>query len=196
MPAGLPGSSVAQNNANPSAGAFVIFDPLSGPKGSPFDKAGTIHASTGGLCTGIGFSAQPVIQTPNPTRTAPQQIDDAGFIDDQIPGTLQPQNGAQNTIASKMMYIGGGKCTATVQGIAPVVPYTAGIAICGAGNGGSRDGGAGTPFQGFPLKMVTAVGSVANGVDIEAGFKNRSGVTMVSGQSAHGSSDAKLAAPS
>jgi hypothetical protein len=102
-----------------------------------------------------------------------------------------------NTINSARMYIGGGKCTATVQGIAPVVPYTAGIAICGAGNGGSRDGGAGpTVFTGFPLKMVTAVGSVANGVDIETGFKNRSGVTMVSGQSAHGSADANLAAPS
>jgi hypothetical protein len=198
MPAGLPGSTTAENAANPSAGAFVIFDPLSGPKGSPLDKAGTIHASTGGLSTGIGFSAQPVIFTPNPVLGAPAQIDNAGFIDNQIPGTESPNDGTQNVVNSTQMYIGGGKCSSgPVQGIPPVVPYTAGIAICGAGNGGSRDGGAGpTVFTGFPLKMVTAVGSVANGVDIEAGFKNRSGVTMVSGQSAHGSNDTQLAAAS
>jgi hypothetical protein len=201
MPAGLPGSSVAQNNANPSAGNFVIFDPLSGPKGSPLSDGVTgrprsIHNSTGAMCNGIGFSAQNIIFTPNPLLGAPAMIDNAGFIDDQVPGTISPNEGVQNTVDSVMMYIGGGRCDAPVQGIAAPDPYTAGIAICGAGNGGSRDGGAGPAFTGFALKMVTAAGAVVNGAAIEVGFINRSGITMAAGESAHGSDVATLGAAS
>ena len=70
MPAGLPGSTSAQNLANPSAGQAVLFDLLSGPKGSPFDRDVQVpylgspggagfpasgNASTGALSNGIGF---------------------------------------------------------------------------------------------------------------------------------------------
>ena len=197
MPASLPGSTLTENKANPSAGKFVIFDPLSGPRGSPLDKdlPGANQCSTGALQTGIGFSAQPVIG-PRTGLTAPQSIDEAGFIDDQIPGTESPNDGTQNVVNSTQMYIGGGKCTANVGGVAPAVPYTAGIAIAGAGEGGARDGGVGPAFTGFNAKMVTATGSTANGVAIEAGFINRSGVTMLTGQSAHGSNTATLGAAS
>lgn len=192
MPAGLPGSSLAQNQANPSAGAFVIFCPLSGPKGSPLDRAGSDTPSTGGLSTGIGMQSQPVI--------GPGDIERAGFIDDQTPGTVSPNTGTQNTVSSTMMYIGGGRSVVTSgknpAGEAGTNPYTAGVSICGAGNGASRDGGAGPAFTGFAMKMVTATGAVANGVAIETGWANRTGVAMASGQSSHGSSTAALAAAS
>jgi hypothetical protein len=192
MPAGLPGSSAAQNAGNPTAGRFVIFDPLSGPKGSPFDRAGSAVASTGGMCTGIGQQPQPVIGAGGIPPS---------WVDDQIAGTVTVGAAAskwgvdggyvKNDVRSEMLYIGGGK---SVAGGAPV-PYTAGIQILGAGEGGSRDAGAGPAFTGFGLKMVTAVGSVANGAAIEAGFVNRTGVTMVAGQSSHGSTAAATNAP-
>jgi len=59
------------------------------------------------------------------------------------------------------------------------------------GNGGSRDNGAGLFFA---LKMVTAAGAVANGAAIETGWINRTGISMVTGQSAHGSGTAGVAA--
>jgi hypothetical protein len=187
MPAGLPGATNAENLANPNAGRAVIFCPLSGPKGSPLDKDSAGKASTGALSTGIGFSSQNVIGL-----TAPASIQAAGFIDDQVPGTESPNDGTQNVVNSTQMYIGGGKSDATGAS----VPYSAGVAICGAGNGGSRDGGAGPAFTGFPMKMVTATGAVVNGAAIETGFVNRSGVTMATGESAHGSDAAPLAAAS
>ena len=49
MPASLPGSTLAQNLANPSAGLNINHDLLSGPKGSPFDKDQAGNASTGAL---------------------------------------------------------------------------------------------------------------------------------------------------
>ena len=188
MPAGLPGSTAAENAANPSAGAFVIFDALSGPKGSPFDRATSIHASTGALSTGIGFGTKPVIEVEasDPVgTTVAQAIRRAGFNDDQGPDT-----GANST----RTYIGGGRSVIT-NGLSVPSPYTAGFQICGAGEGGSRDGGAGPAFTGFPTKMVTAVGSVANGAAIEAGFTNRSGLTITVGQSVHGSGTTQNAAP-
>ncbi len=84
------------------------------------------------------------------------------------------------------MYIGGGKSDATG---APV-PYTAGFGLGMAGNGGSRDAGAGPAFQGFRIKTVTATGAVANGAAVETGFTNRSGVALVTGQSVFGSATA------
>lgn len=207
MPASLPGSTLAQNKANPSLGSFVIFDPLSGPKNSPFDRdlPGANQTSTGALSTGIGFGDTDIIQQINNANppSPGASIFGAGFSDNNIAGeknntyTAPPPNGvvATSLITSTIMYIGGGKCTANVGGIAPAVPYTAGVALCGAGNGGSRDGGAG-PFQGFPMKMVTATGSVAVGAAIEAGFVNRSTRTMIATESAYGSGTAALAAPS
>lgn len=202
MPAALPGSTKAQNAANPALGQFVIFDPLSGPKGSPLDKDASGNASTGALSTGIGYGANNVINIGPSTvpASAPQAIDAAGFTDDYIPGTRnQP---TINTVNSVWMYAGGGRMivnplAATEPG-RPFTPnpYTAGISICGAGNGGSRDAGAGPVFTGFTTKMVTAAGAVANGAAIETGWVNRSGKAMVTGDSSFGSNIAALAAPS
>jgi hypothetical protein len=197
MPAALPGSTPVQNAANPSAGQFVLLDPLSGPKGSPFDAqkitgwanglptkaSDPSNISTGALSTGIGFGANHVIGP-----TAPASIKASGFTDDYIPGGSSPT--PVNATDARYTYIGGGRSNAS--GVA--TPYTAGYQIAGAGNGGSRDGGAGPAFTGFPAKMVTATGAVANGAAIETGFTNRSGVALASGQSAFGSSNAANAA--
>jgi hypothetical protein len=206
MPAGLPGDTAANNTGgNPDAGRFVIFDPLSGPNGSPFDTDPVGKASTGALQTGIGFSSQIIGPTPQ-AAAGPASILAAGFNDNGIPGEVPtfaapPPNGvvASNAINSTRMYIGGGRTSATGATYGrpfPPAPYTAGIAICGAGQGLARDGGAGPAFTGFPLKMVTATGTVANGAAIETGFVNRSGGNIVSGQSAHGNSTAELAVAS
>ena len=174
MPAGLPGSTLVQNLANPSLGNFVIFDLLSGPKGSPKDRdvdvpylglpagtgfAASGNASTGGLSTGIGFGSPPIIGL-----TAPDSIKAAGFSDDYTPGITKPDGTASAN--STIMYIGGGKSDATG---APV-PYTAGWGIGGAGQGGSRDAGAGPAFTGFVIKLVTATGAVVTGQSVFGSF--------------------------
>jgi hypothetical protein len=202
MPAGLPGSTVAENNANPSAGAFVIFCPLSGPKGSPLSDGVTgrprsIHNSTGGLCNGIGLQPQPQI---GPAGIPPN------WVDDQIPGTVTvgaaasgfgvANSLAKNDVHSAMMFIGGGRCVATENGIAAPDPYTAGISLLGAGEGGNRDAGAGPAFTGFDMKMVTAAADIANGDVIETGWVNRSGAELPTGYSSHGSAVAATATPS
>ena len=183
MPAALPGATLAQNLANPSQGLNINFDLLSGPKGSPFDKDQTGNATTGALCTGIGFGSPPIIGL-----TAPASIQAAGFSDDYIPGVTKPDGTSWTT--SIGMYIGGGKSDAA--GVS--APYTAGFGIGDAGQGGSRDAGAGPAFTGFLTKMVTATATTANGSAIEAGWLNRSGVSMSVGQSAFGSSTAASAA--
>lgn len=200
MPAPLPGSTNAENLANPSAGKAVLFDLFSGPKGSPFDvrkisysgqtptytnDAANQTPSTGALNTGIGFGSPPVIGL-----TAPASIKAAGFTDDYIPGASLPSGALANN--SRLMAIGGGRSDA--NGVAN--PYTAGFGIGMAGNGGSRDAGAGPAFTGFFTKMVTAAGAVANGAAVETGFTNRSGVALVTGQSVFGSSTAASAAVS
>lgn len=216
MPASLPGSSKAQNAANPSAGQSISLDPLSGPKGSPLDvrkitfsangtpsyanDAANQTPSTGGLSTGIGIG---------PNRLIPLGgIFAAGFDDDFVPGQVQAYaapppkgNTTSNTVNSSKMYIGGGRMivnplasTQPGRRFTPS-PYTAGVSILGAGNGGSRDAGAGPAFTGFEQKMVTAAGAVANGVAIEGTWINRSGLAMVLGQSTFGSSNAASAAP-
>jgi hypothetical protein len=199
------------------------MDPLSGPMGSPFDTRKISYGagqnfptytpdganqtpSTGGLSTGIGIGPNRVIGlTPDlPVASTPvYAIFRAGFNDDMVPGNKQtftapppPGNTASNVDDSRMIYIGGGRSNANVNGIAPTVPYTAGVALLGAGNGASRDAGAGPAFTGFPLKMVTAAGAVAIGAAIEGTFINRSGAAMVLGQSAFGSSNTASAVPS
>lgn len=224
MPASLPGSNDLDNAGNPNEGNWVIFDPLSGPKGAPLDakefdySTGTPpgwdattrlpilidsnNLSTGGLSTGIGISCQHTISD---DPTSPEAIFAAGFNDNNTPGkqtltyAAAPAIGvvATDEFDSTMLYIGGGRMVAgsaaqIAQGL-PFIPspYTAGIALCGAGNGGSRDSGAET---GFAMKMVTATGAVANGAAVEAGFVNRSGAAMVSGESVFGSAAVALAA--
>jgi hypothetical protein len=184
--------------------------PLSGPKGSPLDAKKPVYnatagaafvsdptnISTGGLSTGIGMSGQNVIGL-----TAPVEIFREGFNDNQIPGTVPtfaaaPPPGVVtvNTVASARMYIGGGRSVIT-NGLSVPTPYTAGISILEAGNGGSRDAGAGPAFTGFQMKMVTATGTVANAGVVETGWVNRSGVTITTGQSIFGSDVAASAAP-
>jgi len=200
MPAALPGSTDTQNRANPSAGACVLFDPLSGPKAAPLDAKSFNYAtgtpagwdattklpilvndpnniSTGGLCTGIGFGSPPILNNLALTKN---------FTDDYVPGQDLPV-GTQAADAS-IMYIGGGLSNAS--GVS--TPRAIGtVGLCMAGQGGSRDGGT-TPFTGFPVKTVTATGAVANGAAVETGFTNRSGVSLVSGQSVFGSSTTPL----
>lgn len=215
MPAGLPGSTNAQNLANPSLGGFVIFDPISGPKGSPLDAdkqvdiiTGTVTArggcSTGALSTGIGIGDTDIINVSPGTTSSSDAIFKNGFGYHNIAGeqnatySAPPPNGvvATNAINSTMMYIGGGLCDAAAQGYAAPTPYTAGIALCGAGNGGSRDGGSGPAFTGFPMRMVTASAGVAVGAAVETGYVNRSTRSLVSTESCYGSATAALAAPS
>ena len=190
MPAALPGSTAVENAANPSAGRAVIFNLFSGPKGSPFDRNTSVHASTGALNTGIGFGSPPVFGL-----TAPASIKAAGFNDDYTPGVTMP-DGTTASTNSKLMAIGGGRMANSVNadGTRTPNPYTAGFGIGMAGNGGSRDGGAGPAFTGFLTKTVTATGAVANGAAVETGWTNRSGQALTTGQSVFGSSTAASAA--
>lgn len=197
MPAGLPGDTLANNLANPNAGSFVIMDSLSGPKGSPLDYdkdfslAGTPArggCSTGALATGIGFGSPPLLP---PGSLVPPM---GNFDDDYTVGLTRPDGTPSPN--STIMYIGGGKCTKNVDGLAPPVPYTAGFAMSCAGQGGSRDAGAGPAFTGFALKSVTAAADVAPGAAVEAGWVNRSGLTVPTGYSVFGSATAASVAPS
>lgn len=199
MPA-LNMGSPAVPAANPSTGLFVIMNPFSGPKGSPFDAkqmdpttqllvAAPNNFSTGALNTGIGFGSPPIIGL-----TAPQSIKDAGFNDDYIPGVDSYRVGGKTAETTSILTaIGGGKSTANVNGIAPTVPYNA-QPLLAFGNGGSRDAGAGPAFTGFGVKTVTATATVANGAAVEAGFLNRSGVSITTGQSVFGSNTTASAA--
>lgn len=190
MPASLPGATTAQNQANPSQGACVCYDLLSGPKGSPFDKDQAGNASTGGLNTGIGFGSPLVIDPQsNPLfSNTVWGMRQAGFSDDYIPGVTTPAGTAAAN--ATLFYIGGGRSNA--QGVP--TPYTAGFGIGMAGQGGSRDGGAGPTFTGFAMKTVTAAAGVANGAVVETGFVNRSGVALLNNQSVFGSASAATAA--
>jgi hypothetical protein len=209
MPAGLPGDTAVNNLANPNAGRAVIFDLLSGPKGSPFDRdvqvpylgnpagtgfAASGNASTGALSTGIGYGSPPVIDpiAYSGANNALLGIRAAGFSDDYIPGVTKPDGTASAN--STLMYIGGGR-SALVGQVMTNVPYTAGFGIGMAGQGGSRDAGAGPAFTGFTVKMVTAAGAVATGAAVETGFANRSGVALINNQSVFGSSGTASAAP-
>jgi hypothetical protein len=191
MPASLPGATLAQNQGNPTQGPSVTFDLMSGPKGSPFDRDQAGNLSTGALSTGIGFGSPPVIgPVSNPLfSNAVAGIRGAGFTDDYTPGVSKPD--ATASADSRFMYIGGGR--SLPSGVAN--PYTAGFGIGMAGQGGSRDAGAGPAFTGFSIKTVTATGAVAPGAAVEAGFTNRSGVALVNDQSVFGSSTAASVAP-
>lgn len=159
-----------------------------------------LNCSTGGLSTGVGFGSPPIINE----AAVGGRFKGPGFTDDYKPGisTLVP---ADSTNA-RFLYVGGGK-SAIVNGTGPngngyppgwftsqPVPYVAGFGIGAAGNGGSRDAGAGPVFTAFPLKSVTAVGVVANGAAVEAGWTNRSGVSVPIGSSVFASGTAALAA--
>lgn len=224
MPASLPGDTPANNLANPSAGSLVTFSLLSGPKGSPLDvrkitgytngnptyanDAANQKPSTGGLSTGLGFGAGSPLRVGDPAvagqigPTAPQSIQKAGFTDDYVPGITKPDGTASAN--STIMHIGGGRMiqntgTTAADPGRPFIPspYTAGWGIGNAGNGGSRDAGAGPAFTGFTMKMVTNPGTavIANGGTVEAGFVNRIGANLLGSGSTFGSAVAASAAP-
>ncbi len=205
MPASLPGATLVQNQANPTQGRCVMFDPLSGPKASPFDAkkpnpaggafvADIANCSTGALSTGIGFGSPPIIgPISDPlVNNAVNGIRKAGFSDNYTPGITKPDGTAATD--SSLVYIGGGRMITNTGTLSqdkgrPFIPSPYDetmVALCMAGNGGSRDGGT-TPFTGFPIKMVTAAGAVANGAAVEAGFVNRSGAGLIIDQSVFGS---------
>jgi hypothetical protein len=204
---------------NPSNGKFVLMSPFSGPKGSPFDAmvyppsvsasvpgakvADPLNLSTGALSTGIGYGANPVIPQA-PGLTIPLSIRGASFDDDYTPGQTFPDGVTQAT-DSRFVAIGGGRSNlvngtgangnGTPPGTTVSVPVMYNLQpLLGFGNGASRDAGAGPAFTGFPIKMVTATGAVADGAAVEAGFVNRSGFAMVATQSVHGSSATASAA--
>lgn len=180
MPASIPGATLAENLANPSAGRPVIFDALSGPKGSPLDTDNTGNASTGAMCTGIGFglnAGNPFINVFNGAADPADAIKQAGFTDDTGDGVGDAD--------STKIYIGGGRTTLgandeNVAGEDGCEPYTAGFVPGNAGNGGSRDAGSGPAFTCFVGKWVTtaSTAAVANGEVVEPGWANRSGITL------------------
>lgn len=143
MAASLPGSSASENAGNPATGRAVIFDALSGPKGSPFGGAtldfvdgqpvrtpDASNLSSGALSTGIGFGSPPIFGL-----TAPASIKEAGFTDNYTVGVTKP-DGTTAFGDSTGVYIGGGRSDAPdIDGIAEANPYTAGFAVCMAGNG-------------------------------------------------------------
>jgi hypothetical protein len=215
MPAALPQSPGRKNSllaadqypVNPSVGQAVLMDALSGTKGSPLDKdnaAATItlpdatqitwqaNCTTGGLSTGIGYGLN-VVVAPGNLFNATTGAPGGGFTDNVGEGA----SGANSTA----IYIGGGRSVTTGAGVNPAGvagtnPYTAGFFPVAAGNGGSRDAGAGPAFTGFTHKMVTATAGVANGAVVETGFVNRSGVALLAGESTFGSSTTAQAAAS
>lgn len=192
MPASLPGSTLAQNIANPSLGMPVMFDLLSGPKGSPKDTDMTGNASTGALCTGIGMGPNADLFGFNP---GPFNGNYSNMPLNYVPGVTKPDGTAATD--STLMYIGGGRCAAASNGTAAVTPYTAGFGIGMAGNGGARDGGTGPAFTGFTGKVATAAAAVASGANIVTGTPNvvnRSGVTLPAGYTQLGVVDAASAA--
>ena len=201
--------------ANTSTGSGVLMSPFSGPNGSPFADVvpsapltgAVLQNSTGALCTGIGFGITNIIGL-----TAPASIVAAGFNDNYIPGNsyFSPAQTTMQTMPTAPVVLSppyavgsngtglggavlttivGGKSEATLDGVAPTVPYDS-QPLLNFGNGGSRDAGAGPAHTGFFEKMVTATASVANGAAIETGFINRTGVTVLTGESAFGSSTA------
>lgn len=209
MPA-VNAAGLAVVPANPSLGEFVVMSPFSGPKNSPLDARSIsgygaqnvptyvndpTNYSTGGVNTGIGFGPEEIIGP-----VAPASIVERGFNDDYTPGIDSYRlAGKTAETTAILLAIGGGK-NSIVDGTGPngngtpagtfisaPAPYVA-QPLLGFGAGGSRDAGAGPAFTGFGMKMVTAAGAVANGGVIETGFVNRSGLAMVTGQSAFGSS--------
>lgn len=221
MPAVGSGGNPA-NYATPSDNEFVICSPFSGPSRSPFDakkpvaartytggvmdvEADITNYSTGALSTGIG------IGTVN--RIASGGILASGWTDDVTPGISYNTSATtlQTAADARLTCIGGGR-SALVSGTGPngngypasetvsvPNPYNAqpivgfGTGVLGT-PGGARDAGAGPAFTGFPLKMVTASGTVANNAAIETNTLNRTGISITNGFSVFGQSTVASAA--
>jgi hypothetical protein len=193
MPAGLPGSSVSDNAANPNKGATVMFDPVSGPKGAPLDArtisgwtfngvtangmptyaADTANASTGALATGIGFGlAVGPAGLQGVVGTGTDRDDTGNFTSQAIPGTSLPSNVAAPD--ATLLYIGGGKSSvtgaSTPRAVSQLTCAGGGRYLPGVVAGASRDAGGGA---GFGTKLVIAAADIAFGSVIVAGHLNR-----------------------
>jgi len=192
-------------------GNAMTFSPFSGPKGSPFDAlmypsnivhpipsqrvANTSDHSTGALSTGIGLALNdnvPGIQYPLFQPAVPDSVNKPLYH--YQPGLTLPADSAAPD--ARLLAIGGGKNVVTAgaggdwsRGTSAPVPYIA-QPILGAGNGGSRDAGAGPAFTGFGMNVVAnpTAAVIANGAVIEAGWVNRMGVDLLGLASALGSS--------
>ena len=198
MPAINMGSAGGSNAQVANAATkSVLMHAFSGPSGSPLDArkiaswsagapvyaADATNYSTGALCTGIGFNGNHIL--------APGTVKASGlgnFTDDYTPGITMPDGTTAASLAV-LTTIGGGKSLAN----GTPDPYVA-QGLLGFGNGASRDAGAGPAFTGFVEKMVTATGAVAEGAAIEAGWINRLGRALVTGESGFGSNNVASAA--
>jgi hypothetical protein len=197
MPASLPGSNAADNAGNPNKGATVMFDPVSGPKGSPLDarsitgwnvvppvgaggtpiyaaSVGPQNLSTGALCTGIGFGLATGPGGLNGVVGTGTDRDDTGnFTSQAIPGTSKPDNVAATD--ATLLYIGGGLSNAlgvpTPRAVSQLCAAGGGRYLPGVVAGSSRDAGGGA---GFGSKLVIAAADIAFGGVIVTGFLNRS----------------------
>jgi hypothetical protein len=179
MPAYIPGATNAQNAANPSTGQAVIFDALSGPKGSPLDKG----VGTGAMMTGIGWGCNAKANVGGGANA---------MVPDFTDNTGEVPSGANST----RLYLGGGRCNANSGGYAAPNPYTVGFAPGNAGNGTVRDAGAGPAYTCLAGRWVTATGTVANGAEVEAGYNNSTGRTITTGQHCFGAGSVAQPAPS
>ena len=180
MPARGMGQAAGNGNAATPSAKAVLMSPFSGPTGSPYDTDEAGNASTGALCTGIGFG----IGSAN--DISPGNIRQ-GFNDNYTPGVTMPDN----TVApdARLTAIGGGRSNAA--GVS--TPWNA-LELLAFGNGASRDA---TAALGFGMKLVTAAAPVAHAGVIETGFTNRVavGYTLPTGNSAFGSSVAASPTP-
>ena len=182
----MPASNMPKDGGTGTNGMPVIMNPFSGPTGSPLDAKSyngggtlvgdTTNYSTGAMNTGIGFGANHVLSS----------ISGSGFTDSVIVGVTMP-DGTTAAADATLIAIGGGSSAAASGGVAETTPILV-QPILNFGGGAARDAGS-SPYTGFETKLVTASITVTAGSAIEAGFLNRTGVTMVAGQSAMGISN-------
>jgi hypothetical protein len=182
--------------------APVVYNPLSGVRGSPYDAkkanpanpngafiANTDDLTTGAAITGIGFSANNLFQaaeTNESYKNFASVIDADGAETGFVPGLSGNIDGLSGTLLA----IGGGYCEATTDGIAHPYPWHTPFAGIGfMGNGTERDLLSSTPDESIasPAVYATVDSVVANGATFEVGagtFTNRTGKTLQIGDAA------------
>lgn len=182
--------------------APVIFDPLSGVRGSPNDALksnpanpngafipNTDDLSTGAAVTGIGFSALNAFDDAAIGRHFSDFC--SGFNDatgaqvNYIPGF----SGAVGNVSGTVLAIGGGYCAATENGLASPYPWLTGLVGIGfMGNGTPRDLAASNSGN-TACQAISAIvdAPVANGATFTvfgAPLTNRTGKTLAIGDAA------------
>lgn len=162
-----------------SNGKFVIANPFSAPTGSPMDTDVAPSYSTGALNTGIGIGANVIINAP-----ADPNVKNAGFTSGASPGMTMPDQ--TQAPDARLTCIGGGRSNEPINGDSSVDPYPA-QPILGFGNGTLRDAGSGPEFTGHAVAMIAAGSDTPDGDNIDEDYVNRSGTTVLEGQSVFGS---------